>query len=187
MTMAHSLTWLDRVRIERAVWSLDQRLYDLPTRSRVAKRREVRANLLTAAQDVGTTAALRHLGSPRELAGEYLSAEFGNGPRPHWIAAAVFLLTGQLFFTELLHEAAAAFAAGITTANPHVTGSFAWSGLGYIQSAVTYTFADGKGEFVGGAWTPLAYALWATGTVLVGRLWHAVTRWRRRDRQPISV
>lgn len=56
---------LDRLRIERVVWSLDQRLYDLPTRSRIAKRREVRSNLLTAARDIGTAHALRNLGSPR--------------------------------------------------------------------------------------------------------------------------
>ncbi len=186
--MSHLPTWLDRLRIERAVWSLDQRLYDLPTRSRVEKCREVRANLITAAQDVGTAAALRQLGSSRDLAAGYLSAEFGDGPRPRWIAAATFLLTGQLFFTEFLHEAAAAFGAGITAANPHATGTFTWGGLGYVQSAVTYTFTDGKGDFLGGAWTPFAYGLWLVGTVLVGRLWHAISRRRRRgSRQPMRT
>ncbi len=52
--MSDALTWMDRLRIERVVWALDQRLYDLPRRSRIAKRREVRQNLLTAAQDIGT-------------------------------------------------------------------------------------------------------------------------------------
>jgi hypothetical protein len=28
--MAHKLTWSDRLRIERVVWMLDQRLYDIP-------------------------------------------------------------------------------------------------------------------------------------------------------------
>ena len=47
--MAHALTWIDRLRIERAVWALDQRLYDLPRRSRIERRRELRGNLVTGA------------------------------------------------------------------------------------------------------------------------------------------
>ena len=61
--MAHRLTWIDRLRIERVVWMLDQRLYDIPRESRIAHRREVRQNLLSAAQDIGTTAAVRNIGS----------------------------------------------------------------------------------------------------------------------------
>ena len=49
--MAHRLTWVDRLRIERVVWMLDQRLYDIPRESRIAHRREVRQNLLSAAQE----------------------------------------------------------------------------------------------------------------------------------------
>jgi hypothetical protein len=177
--MAHAVTGIDRLRIERAVWALDQRLYDLPRRSRIAKRREVRANLLTAARDVGTGEALRRLGASSQLAAEYLSAELGDGPRASWIAAALFLLTGQLVLTWFLNEAATAFGDGVTAADPHATGTFAWSGIGYLQDTVTYTFVDGHGSFVGGAWTPLAWALWAVGTVLVGRLWRILPPWRR--------
>src|SRR5260221_12883040 len=75
--MAHAVNWFDRLRIERAVWSLDQRIYDLPRKSRIAKRREVRENLLAAAHDIGTAHALRHPGNSRELAAGYLSAVFG--------------------------------------------------------------------------------------------------------------
>ena len=50
----------------------------------------------------------------------------------------------------------------------------------YIQSAVTYTLANGKGESLGGAWTPLVYLLLVLGTVLVGRLWRIPVAWRRR-------
>ena len=70
--MTHTVTWIDRLRIERVVWALDQRLYDLPRKSRIAKRREVRANLRTAAADIGTANALRNIGNSRQLAGEYL-------------------------------------------------------------------------------------------------------------------
>ncbi|HEV7760618.1 MAG TPA: hypothetical protein VGO78_16555 [Acidimicrobiales bacterium] len=181
--VAHPVTWIDRLRIERAVWSLDQRLYDLPRRSRIAKRREVRANLLTATHDVGATEALAHLGTSSRLAADYLSAELGDEPRPSWWAAAVFLLTGQLVLTALLNEAATAFADGIAAADPQATGTFTWSGIRYLQDTVTYTFVDGRSSFVGGAWTPLAWVLWAAGTVLVGRLWRVVPVWATRSRR----
>jgi hypothetical protein len=66
--MPHRRTWFDRLRIERFVWTLDQQIYDLPRASRIGKRREVRDNLIAAAQDVGTTKALRRLGGSRSLA-----------------------------------------------------------------------------------------------------------------------
>ena len=177
--MSHSISWIDRLRIERLVWALDQRLYDLPRRSRIAKRREVRENLLTAAHDIGASDALRNLGSTWELAAEYRKAEFGEGPRASWIAAATFFLTAQLLFTSLLAEAANAFRDGISAANPNATGTFSWPGIRYLQDTVTYTFVNGHGTSVGGAWTPLAWALWIIATVLVGRLWRV--RFRRRD------
>lgn len=177
--MAHSVTWIDRLRIERVVWMLDQRLYDLPRRSRIEKRREVRQNLLSAAQDIGTSSALGRLGTSAELAAEYLDVELGTGPRHSWIAAALFLLTGQLVLTSLLAEAASAFGDGITAADPHATGRYTWAGISYLQDTVTYTFVDGHGTSVGGAWTPLAWGMWLVATVLVGRLWRALPWWRR--------
>jgi hypothetical protein len=180
--MPHPVTWTQRLRIERAVWALDQRLYDLPRRSRVAKRREVRANLLTAAHDVGTTDALRHLGNSRQLAAEYRSAEFGDEARPSWTAAAAFLLVGQFVLTTFLSQAAAAFGDGITATIPHATGTFSWHGIRYLQDTVTYHVVDGKVSSVGGAWTPLAWIIWAVATVLVGRLWRVAPTWRRRAR-----
>jgi hypothetical protein len=141
--MPHVVTWVDRLRIERAAWALDQRLYDLPRRSRIAKRREVRENLLAAAHDIGTSEALSRLGNSRQLAAEYLSAEFGEGPRPSWVAAATFAVTAQLLFTWVLGEAASAFGDGVTAANPHATGTFTWSGIRYLQDTVTYTFVGG--------------------------------------------
>ena len=184
--MAHDISWLDRARIERVVWSLDQRLYDLPTRSRVAKRREVRANLLTAARDIGTGDALRNLGSPERLAAEYLSAELGDEPRPHWILAALFLFTGQLVFTSLLTEAAIAFGDGVVAADPDATGAYRWPGIRFLQSAVTYEFEQGQRDWAGGAWTPLAWVLWIVATIAVGRLWRVIPMIRRR-RRPATV
>ncbi|MCU1365052.1 MAG: hypothetical protein JWL72_2365 [Ilumatobacteraceae bacterium] len=179
--MDHSVTLRDRLRIERSVWALDQRLYDLPRRSRIATRREVRQNLLTAAHDVGATEALHHLGNSRQLAAEYRSAEFGDQARPAWMAAALFLLTGQLVLTSLLSEAAQAFGDGIVAASPNATGTFSWHGIPYLQDAVRYTVSNGERTSVGGAWTPLAWIIWIAATILVGRLWRVVSIRRRRE------
>jgi hypothetical protein len=178
--MTNTVSLFDRLRIERAVWTLDQRLYELPRRSRIAKRREVRQNLRAAASDVGARAALARLGDSHTLAAEYLSAELGDGPRPSWMAASLFLFIGQLLLTSIFFDAGKAFARGVAAANPHATGTFTWHGISYVQSKVTYTFTDGRYDLVGGAWTPLAYVLWIAATVLVGRLWRFVPIWRRR-------
>lgn len=178
--MSRTISWIDRLRIERVVWTLDQRLYEVPRRSRIATRREVRENLLAAAQDVGATEALRNLGSGQQLAAEYLSAELGDGPRGSWIVAGVFLLTGQLVLTAFLGEAANAYADGVTAADPHATGTYTWHGIDHLQATLTYTFVDGHSTHVGGAWTPLAWALWIGATIVVGRLWRYLPFWRRR-------
>ena len=185
--MPIAITWFDRLRIERLVWALDQQLYDLPYRSRIAKRREVRANLVTAAQDVGTAEALRRLGSSRQLAGEYLTAELGEGPRHSWIAAAYFCAAVPLLLNFFLGEAASAYQQAITATDPHATGTFTWGGISYLQSAVTYTLDQGHGSSVGGAWTPITYALWIIGTIAVGRLWRLLPWWKAHHRKTTAT
>ncbi|MFF2201508.1 hypothetical protein [Streptomyces sp. NPDC058145] len=179
--MLHTVTWLDRLRIERLVWSLDQRLYDLPSGSRVARRREVRANLLEAAVEVGATEAVRRLGDSRELAEEYLTAELGEGPRHSWIAAALFLLTTPLLLNFFLGEAENAYQQAIAATGAHTDGTFTWSGVVWLQSSVTFVFHQGHASRTGGAWTPLVYVLLIVGTVVCGRLWRALPH--RRNRQ----
>jgi hypothetical protein len=176
--MPHTVTVIDRLRIERLVWSLDQQLYDLPRAQRIANRREVRANLLEAAHDVGTTAALRGVGSSGRLAEQYLVAEFGDGPRHSWIGAAYAAALMPLLLNFFLSEAANAFQSGVTATDPHATGTYTWSGVKGLQSAITYTFSDGAASSHGGAWTPLTYLLWILITVGAGRLWRL--RFRRR-------
>ena len=178
--MPHTLTWFDRLRIERFVWTLDQRIYDLPRASRIAKRREVRDNLVAAAQDVGTTKALRRLGGSRHLAEEFLRAQFGDRPRHSWIAAGYFAGLMPLVLNFFLSEAAEGYQHAITAAAPHATGTYTWGGISYLQTALTYTFTEGHGSQIGGAWTPLTYALWLVGTVLVGRLWRRLPWLARR-------
>ena len=185
--MPHAITWIDRLRIEGTVWALDQRIYDLPRQSRIAKRREVRANLLTAASDVGTSAALRNLGGSRRLAVEYRDAEYGEEPRPNWIAAALFLGIGQLVFVSLMSEATFAFRDGIKAVDPNVTGTFAWEGIRYLQDNVTVTFVNGDAQILGGAWTPLTWALWLAATVVIGKLWRVIPLLRRSRNRHTSL
>lgn len=175
--MTHPIRPLDRLRIERLVWALDQQIYDLPRRSRITTRREVRANLLEAAADVGTTAALRGVGGSRQLAQQYLRAEFGEGPRHSWIGAAWAVFVTPLLLNFFLGEAQNAFLGGITAADPHATGTYSWSGVSWLQSPVRTAFIDGHASSTGGAWTVSAYALWLIVTVAAGRLW----RLSRRD------
>lgn len=184
--MAQHITWIDRLRVERVVWALDQQLYDLPRASRIAKRREVRENLFAAAHDIGTTEALRRLGGSRELANEYLTAEFASRPRHSWVAAAYFAGAVPLVLTALLTEAANAYRDGIVAANPNATGTYAWHGISYLQHSVTYTFTNGSGSSVGGAWVTktLPWILLIGGTILVGRLWRLLPS--RCNRRPTA-
>lgn len=180
--MAHELNLLDRLRIERVVWSLDQRLYDLPTKVRIAHRRELRDNLTAAARDVGVTAALRDLGDAASLAENYREAQLGAGPRPSWMAAGVFLMTTVFVLTSLLFDAAVAFGDGVLAGDPEATGTYRWEGIAYLQNEVTYTFAGGEHTFVGGDFSLITWALLVVGFVAVGRVWRAVPG--RRQQQP---
>jgi hypothetical protein len=165
---------LDRLRIERAVWSLDQRLHDLPRATRIAHRKELRANLVAAAGDVGTTAALRDLGNAASLASDYRDAALGPRPRASWYAAGGFLVTTVVLLTWALFSAAQAFGDGLLAVDHNATGTFRWPGVAYLQSEVTFAVSHGRHNHVGGAFTPLTYVLLLVGTILVGRLWRAL-------------
>ena len=124
----------------------------------------------TAASDVGTSAALRNLGGSRRLAVEYRDAEYGEEPRPKWIAAALFLGISQLVFVSLMSEATFAFRDG-SRRSTRTHGTFAWEGIRYLQDNVTVTFVNGDASILAGAWTPLTWALWLAATVVIGKLW----------------
>ncbi|HEX2577493.1 MAG TPA: hypothetical protein VHK88_14155 [Aquihabitans sp.] len=179
--MSRAPSVIDRARIEWAVWSLDQRLYELPRRARIERRRELRANLLDATPDIGVSAALRRLGDHRRLAEDYLEAELGPGRRPSWWAAVLVVTAFPLFFLSLSTDVAHAFRAGIVASDPQASGSFTTKGIAGLQSDITYTLEAGQGSYVGGAMTPLCWFLMAVVAIVVGRLW-LIPRaaWRRR-------
>jgi hypothetical protein len=179
--MTKSASMLDRLRIERATWSLDARLQDLPRRSRITKRRELRENLRAASQDVGSRQAIRQLGDLRVLAAEYLAAEYGElARRPSWTAAAVALFVVDGAMLLISQVTTAAFTAGVTAAAPHASGTFHWRGVRYLISDQTFTFSGGKSTSLGGAWTPWVYLLMLVSVVLAGRLWRLLPALRRR-------
>jgi hypothetical protein len=184
--MTRPLTWLDRLRIERVTWMLDQRLYDLPPSARVAHRRELRQNLLAAAGELGTGPALRNLGNSSQLAAAYLAAEFGDRPRHSWIAAFTWAATSLLVVTAILTDAADGFAAGIVAGSPNATGTFRWSGLSALQDTVTCTAVNGHTSVSGGGLSLLGWALWLAIAVLVGRLWRVPGTWRARSRAAVA-
>lgn len=184
--MRSTVRWFDRLRIERFLWTLDSLLYDLPRRSRIEKRREMRENLLTAARTVGTGQALRQIGGSAQLAREYLGAEFGDRPRHSWVGAGVFAATVVLVATSLWNAAALAFGDGIKAADPHASGTYAWHGIAFLQNDVTFTLTNGDGSYVGGSFTPLFWALLIGGTVFFGRLWRIAAPWRRTDTPTIA-
>jgi hypothetical protein len=183
--MPPTVSILDRIRVERLVWTLDQRLYDLPRKSRIAKRREVRANLLDAAADHGAREAVRRLGGSGELAREYLGAEFGDRPHHSWTGAAYFAALVPLFLNFVLSEVTNAYAQGLTTGHA-ASGSFTWSGVRYLQSPLTFTVDQGQVTHSGGAWTPIVYVLWLVGTAASGRLWRLLPKAPRRPQVPAT-
>jgi HAAS domain-containing protein len=90
------LRWL---RIETAVKRLDWRLEGRVPRGRRREiRRELRANLGAAADEVGTDEALRRLGDVRDLAAEYLEFESGKLQ----IRAGVYAALGVVVLLELV-------------------------------------------------------------------------------------
>ncbi len=179
----HAINLIDRLRIERVVWALDQQIYDLPRAARISTRREVRQNLRAAARDVGTTEAIRRLGGSRALANEYLTAEFGVGPRHSWMAAAFWVGLVPLVLTSLLTDAADTYRQGIVAAAPATSGTYTWSGIAHVQTATTFTFDQGTmTSMTGGDWVtrPLPWIILLGGAILVGRLWRLLPVWRRR-------
>ncbi|MEU1408849.1 hypothetical protein ABZ471_42415 [Streptomyces sp. NPDC005728] len=186
--MAHTLTAIDRLRIEYAVWRLDSLLHDLRWRSRVAKRREVRANLHAAAADVGTTEALRQLGGVRRLAAEYLAAEYGDwGRRPTWTTGAVCMLVVQFGSYALIEAGRSAFTAGVLAAHPQPQGTYHWAGIPYLSDDATVTFTGAGHSSLGGAYTPLVYLGMLAAFVAGGRLWRLLPPGRRHQATTMSA
>jgi len=171
---------LDRLRIERAVWTVDLRVQDLPRSSRIARRRELRDNLQEAASEVGAREAVSRLGDLHVLATDYLEAEYGDlRRRPSWAAAAWWIVLTEAVMLLVTSTGFSAFRDGVTAADQHFTGVVHWHGVTWLISAATFTFTNGHATSTGGAWTPLVYVVMLGGALVVGRIWRLVPALRR--------
>jgi hypothetical protein len=169
--MSHTVSLIGRLRIEWLVWDLDRRLWELPYRRRVGCRREVRQNILAAAQESGVTEALRGMGSAGEVARDYLTAEYGERRRPHWWAAGLTAIFAVQGFLLVIAQANDSNEAAIRSADPHAAGTYTVPGFTLLQHATAYTFSHGQVSLSGGDFSPLFYAAWAVAVILAGRLW----------------
>ncbi len=182
--MARDLSLLDRLRIERTVWSLDQQLYDLPAG---------RGSPTDVTSGTTCERPRRTSGPPRPSAASVRVSAWrpttstpSSAPRrgrrggPQGSSCSPASCCSPLCSTKPPLRSLTAFVA----ANPGATGSYRWSGIDFLQSPVDYRFADGSYSFTGGAWTPVAWAVWIVATILVGRLWRALPFWRRRYSPP---
>jgi hypothetical protein len=79
-----------------------------------------------------------------------------------------------------------AFRNGAIAANPHLTGVFHLTGIAYVLTNDTFTFANGKMTEVGGTWLPLVYVCVSALAVIAGRLWRAIPTLRRQRTLGIS-
>jgi len=96
------------------------------------------------------------------------------------LMAIAFFFATYLLLDSLLQTGTAAFASGLTTADPQITGDYRWAAIPYLLSHVSMSIADGRlVDTHGGAWTPLTYLITLGGAFLVGRLWRRLPPWRR--------
>jgi hypothetical protein len=174
---------VDRLRIERALWTLDTLLQDLPGRRRKAIRRELRADLWASAVETGGAEAIRQLGSLRRLAIEYLDAEYGGGKRPRWVTGLAWGVGMEILFSTAIIARTTGFMDGLEAGRPG-DGTYSVRPLGGWGPIFEVTYVDG-GQF-GGFLLDLAPALvpWflvVSVAFLVGaRSWRALPAWRRR-------
>jgi hypothetical protein len=112
---------LRKLRIESVVKRLDWQLQGRVPRSRRREiRRELRANLAAAAEQVGTDEAVRRLGDVRDLAAEYLEFETGRlRIRAGVYAALVVVVFLEVLGLALLESFRAGFEAGDGTGRWH--------------------------------------------------------------------
>jgi hypothetical protein len=185
--MPDTLSWYDRLRIERTVWTLDAYVQSLPGRSRKAIRREIRTNLRVAAADVGSAQAIRQLGNLRRLAADYLDAEYGDGPRPHWGKAVRWAFGVEAVLLVLAFASHAAFVAGIEAADPDPSGTYHWTSLAALGVYGTVSCDEGAFAGVSIGFTQWFFCYLLGALVLGGRLWRLPGAWWRSRRRARAV
>jgi hypothetical protein len=129
------LSWSDRLRIEWAVRRVD---FDLDARVPRARRRqirnELRSNLTEAAQAVGATEAVRHLGDLHALAMSYLHVYRGRWDfRAGSIAALVTYAAIQVLALAIF----IGFSSGVLAGGGHSASYQFWSSFGPFSGSAS--------------------------------------------------
>lgn len=162
---------VDRVRVERAIWSYDWWL-DLSGangRRRRELRRELRTNLRDAAAHVGVRDAVRALGGAHRMAAEALPAD---PTRPRWTVGVSAALVTVAAVVLVQFWAALAWVDGVLAADPDepVTGSITLmpgSSMEYVPDGSGFSVVMGPG------WSALVVGLFVL--VVVSRPWRYLT------------
>lgn len=177
-----ALSFIDRLRIERAVWTVDAYTSVLPTRRQREIRRELRANLRASAAQVGAKAAVRNLGSLRRLSYEYLSAEYRGRPWPSLLKGIAWMITTAVVLVVAQVMAVTAYERGLLDANAEPgTYTLEVPVLGIVGQITV----DSSGETASLAFylSLLVWLAWLLGAFVLGsRLWRVIPRWRDRLR-----
>jgi hypothetical protein len=171
------MTLVDRLRIERVLWTVDILIYDIRTARRRTIRRELRTNLRAAAREQGVGAAIRQLGPLRQLATGYVDAQYGErARRPRWMRAIWWAFVCALLIEAFILVSFSAYVAGVSAGNPGANGIYVWNQLaGYGLGTFKVWFVHGQTHSFEATFN-LAYE--AAAGIIGGRLWRVVTRRR---------
>lgn len=181
------LSIIDRLRIERAVWTVDTYLSGLPGRRRRAIRRELRTNLRASAAQAGVVAAIRDLGSLRRLSIDYLNAEYRGGPWPSMLRGIVWVVTVELVLLAVAFAQLAAYADGLVAGDAG-PGTYAWSGSPLLGTAGEVTI-DPTGQVSGLSFSLMLLPLlliMAIAFIIGSRLWRLIALARQARPSEVS-
>jgi len=181
--MPTTLSLIDRLRLERTVWTVDTYLASLPSRSRRAIRRELRTNLRSSAAQVGTREAVRGLGNLHRLSLDYLDAEYGEGrPRPQLLKGTAWAYAVGFAVILAVIVGMDSYLDGLEAGSPG-PGTYVWDRFDYLgpRLEVTYDEVGFSGFYLSLSAIFLIYPLIAF--LLASRLWRALPIWWRRLRR----
>lgn len=141
--MSQPLGPLDRLRVARAVWTVDALAGDLPGKRRKAIRRDLRSDLWASAEEVGAKEAVRRLGSLHRLAAEYVIAEYGEEkPHPRYLKGIFWAALVEISLLIVVIARITAFERGLAAAGA-TDGTYAFSPLGGWGPRYETTLEDG--------------------------------------------
>ena len=170
-TTDRQLSVRERARIERYLLDFSYPMQDYPRKEYRQVKRELRASLVAATQDVGVDQAIKDLGSARALADGYIS-ELGRR-LPRWGTGAVVaaLVIGAFMYLTLAYSLGA-----IDTLEALGGGQVDLSVLGVDTTA----HVDEDSLWMSSRLTGLGAALWGGAALLAfalgSRFWRVLTR-----------